>query len=508
MHVAERLQSTDLGAETAVAEAHVRGALPETLAAPGLRDRPARGSMSEQLLEELCAEMSPEAARAWRTLRGTDARVVVTGQQPGCVGGALLVLYKAATAVAVAQRATRRSARPVVPIFWNGTDDVDFDEIARVAWPDEARGLLFLELPRSARAAESFVGDLPAAGNAAAADAALGLVDTSQRRRLLALLPAAAADHGDWVARLLRAVFPDLAVLDARSPVLRRHAAPLFARYLQRHAEATQAIEATSSALRSAGFAPALSAASARTGLFLVADGQRRKVDGDLAPLREAARVAPESLSPNVILRPLVQDLLLPSIATIVGPSEIGYLLELRGLRRLLEVPEPALVPRLSLTVLDPGTWESALRLGLSTPALLANPDAALRRAARDGATAVLETIRSAFARLEDDLTGLVNGNGPASAVQRTLRRTRSLHGDLERQVESAALQELLAREPALATLRSLVRPRQKPQERVVAALWLLARWGADAGPRLVELAGTHLDALEARRAEHTLVIA
>jgi uncharacterized protein YllA (UPF0747 family) len=123
--------------------------------------------MAASLVDDLRRE-SPDDGHFWEVLRQPQARVVVTGQQPGALGGSLLVLYKAATAVALARSLEQRSHTPVIPVFWNATDDVDFDEIASIGWHTQDDGLFHLQLPRQDRRTESFIGDLPEAGDHAA----------------------------------------------------------------------------------------------------------------------------------------------------------------------------------------------------------------------------------------------------------------------------------------------------------------------------------------------------
>src|SRR5262249_43304872 len=190
--------------------------------------------------------------RGWARLAAPDARAVVTGQQPGCVGGAALAAYKAATAVALARRMERDGGAPGVPVFWNATDDEGFDEIARVGWLDGAGRLGFLELPPAGRG--GWIGDLAATGDEAALQAALG-------ERAAEYSCTAAADHGAWVAHFLVHLFPELAVVDARSAALRRHAAPLFERYLEDVRGAHDLVERQIAAVGAAGFERTLAAA-------------------------------------------------------------------------------------------------------------------------------------------------------------------------------------------------------------------------------------------------------
>lgn len=507
MDIAARLPWTDLG-DGALTQAHLERTLPQPLRAPGPQAIPPRRDLVlEPLLHDLVRELDADAAPTWEALRRPEARVVVTGQQPGCAGGTLLVLYKVATTIALARRCARATGHPVVPVFWNATDDVDFEEIARVAWPDRHGGLGFLELPRQARRSQGLVGALPAAGDVRAVSAALRTLDVTARARVEALLPTTARDHGDWVGRLLRRLFPELAVLDARSAALRRHARPLFEKYMEATKSIASLVQTSGSQLAANGFTASLSAASARMALFLVRNGQRHKVDGDDGPLREALQTHPESVAPNVVLRPLVQDLLLPVVASVVGPTELAYLLQLRGARQALDVHEPALVPRLTMTHLDATAWGEAGELGLRARDVLSAEDTAWRKVARARSGGSLQTLHEAFARLDADLEGLDGLEPFAARVGRTRRRARALCDELTRDFEDAALLEMWSESPGLAQLRTLVRPRGRPQERMLAGLWLLARWGGETGPRLVEVAEAHLESLDRVLVEHFVVV-
>jgi uncharacterized protein YllA (UPF0747 family) len=503
MHVAARLAWETIDWGTPQTRALVTAALPPALAVPDWHDPPApRPDAAADFLADLRAEQGAQGER-WQALQQPGARAVVTGQQPGCAGGVLLTLYKAATAIAVAQRLQARLDRPVVPVFWNATDDEDFDEIASVGWPGP-NGLVFLELPRAGRRAGGWVGDLPAQGDEAAARAALALVPESEGAALAALLPAGAADHGTWVAALLGRVFPELAILDARSPALRRHGARLFEAYLRQHPAAVAAVAAGTAAVTAAGFAPTLAAGSARAALFDTAARQRRKVGDDPEPLLERLRERPEDLSPNVVLRPLLQDVLLPVVAHVVGPSEVGYLLELRGLRRLLDVPVPALVPRLTCTVVGAAAWDGATAAGIAPEALVRDPQAALQAVAQRASAPRRAHLATLVAGLETQLRA---ASLSEAVLAKSVRRLEALHGEWQADLDDQARAALVERTPELATLPPALRPRGRPQERVVAALWLLAQWGGTARTALLELASAHLEGLEARRGEHFVVV-
>ena len=301
------LPRASLGRPLPTVAAYLRGELPQALQGPvhGAKLLQ-REAIAPGLLDDLCAER-PDDCRFWDVLRAPEARVVATGQQPGVLGGSLLVLYKAATAVALARSLEKEHHIPVVPVFWNATDDVDFDEIASIGWHTQRDGLFYLQLPRRDWSAESFIGDLPAPGDQAALLALQSRVSSQAAERLQQFASGSAPDHGDWVAQMLRRIFPQLLVLDARSPALRRHAAPLFESYLKQLPAARETVEAQIAALQKLGHQRVLAPASIAMGLFLT-EGNRRQKTNDAAILLQQVRDNPAGLSPNVTLRPLVQQ--------------------------------------------------------------------------------------------------------------------------------------------------------------------------------------------------------
>jgi len=481
-----------LGWGTRLARAHAKGELPPPLAAPRRpfdRDGQSR-RQGGAVLAELAA--TGIGRSGWSRLVLPGARAVVSGQQPGCVGGPALAAYKAATAVALARRLERAGGVPVVPVFWNATDDEDFDEIARVGWLDDGGRLGFLELPPAGRG--GWIGDLPAPGDESALRAALG-------ESAGAYSCPAAKDHGEWVGHFLVRLFPDLAVVDARSAALRRHAAPLFARYLDDVRGAHDAVERQISAVAAAGFERTLAAASLRAGLFLTPARRREKTPADDVRLRTAVRDAPETLSPNVLLRAFVQDSLLPVAAHVVGPAEIGYLIELRALRARLGIEEPALMLRLSATWVDAPVWKPVVELGLDPAVVLRDPDAAIASRAAGSVRAAQADVEDAFRSLHGALAGV---ELPPDARQRTQRRLQGVQDELQAALLGAGRDRLVAEYPVLSRLAASVRPRGQAQERILAALWIASR--GVSGERLVELADVHLEALASGSLRHFVV--
>jgi len=451
-----------------------------------LDQRPAAGITDElaaalQLTHQRLA--APAASRhAVEQLVTGKALVVLTGQQPGLLGGPLYTRLKIGTAVALAEEMTRRLGRPVVPLYWNAADDADFDEVAHGTLARHDLKLLRFSLPASSRVPRGWVGDIPVSAVreslASAKGAGLGdWFDAWEARG-----PAdGVLDFGEWHAAEVLRWYGDrgLVVVDARWPELRRAAAGLFSRYLESADQVLLDTVGAGDRQRAHGYEPPITADAATQALFVTPERSRLKLDP--AEARDEARrlvtTHPSHLSPNVVLRPLVNDVVFPTVAHVVGPAELQYLTQLTPVYDRLGVPQPMVVDR-ALATLVPGLAgpimgddrEGAVRM-------LSDPVEALRTwisgrlptdlrsgidATRAGLTQLFDSLREPSGRLDSSLVQIVD-----SAREKALYQFERLP---EGAYKKARQREEAAR-PGLSGLAEFVRPRTRLQERELSAL-------------------------------------
>jgi bacillithiol biosynthesis cysteine-adding enzyme BshC len=448
-------------------------------------------------------------------LAAGEALVVLTGQQPGLVGGPLYTRLKIGTAVALAESLQRTLGRPVVPIYWNAADDADFDEVAHGTLARGDFKLLRFSLPAAARVPRGWVGDLPGSAVVEALAPALGagLGDRYDTWHSGMARRAAAMDFGDLHAAEALRWYGErgLVVVDARWPELRRAAAGLFAGYLEQAGRVRDAVVASGDAQRRAGYEPPIGTEAAAGALFLTPERSRLKLEPAEA-LAEAARLVtthPSHLSPNVVLRPLVNDVVFPTIAHVAGPAEVQYLTQLVPVYEALGVARPLVADR-ALATLVPGVAEPvAIDLARGTEggtladgvaALLADPVEALRRwfegrmpaglagriaAARAGLSGAFEALREPSRELDASLVQILD-----SAREKALFQFERFPEGAYKKVR----QREEAARPGLAGLAEFLKPRTRLQERELSAL-------------AVELAGAE-DAFEAAVATHVAGLA
>ena len=402
-------------------------------------------------------------------------------------------------------------------MFWNAADDSDFGEVGSAFLPGEDFRLSKCSLDGGDLAAGGLVGDLSTEGTRRVLDGARALLGGPVGEALLRRLHAGlsrAADHGELAAALLYDLFRDtgLVVVDGRSAELRRAAAPLFARYAASQDAIGRAVVSAGAALEAAGYRARIPEASTRAALFDVRSGRRLPFEGSTEELRARIAAEPETLSPSVLLRPVVQDALLPNVATVAGPGEISYHAQLVPVYAALAVPMAILFPRFEATLVPRGVVELAERRGGAIEDFVRDFDGAMKgtadralpeplRAALDGferrVDAEAETLREAAAEFDPAL---------ARATEDVLRRARDAVEKLRGKAADAARAAEQRRDPAVKNYAEFLRPRGVPQERVLSALVLFLDSTEHPLDRLDAALAKHLEAARGGRALHWLL--
>jgi|GEM_PF-136499 len=301
-------------------------------------------------------------------LRERDAVAVVTGQQAGVFTGPLYTVYKALAAVQLSERYRSELGRKSVPIFWVAADDHDFEEIRSIQFVDWQARVKTL----SYASQEAFEGlsafDIPADG------ARLGelvrtldeeTLDHERKKEIVSFLHDSVTGKGslaDWFGSLILRMFRDtgLVVFFAHKPRARQLAAQVLTEEIRSPGATTEMINKTSRKLASLGYPSQIEKKPNETHFFLYLNGKRRKVlferdryylpdedtSIDQAEMGQICESEPDRLSPNVVLRPVVQGAILPTLDYVAGPGEIGYWAQLRGVFERFGVPMARVFPR------------------------------------------------------------------------------------------------------------------------------------------------------------------
>ena len=427
--------------------------------------------------------------------------LVTTGQQPGLAGGPLYTLHKALTAKALAAVIERETGVPAAPLFWAATDDADVDETRRIAIAG-AEGVQWLEGPAlgadGAAVQTRSLGDVLAAVESIVR-AAGAAPDPTLVRALRNAYVADATIGGAYLA-LLRAVLGalEIPVLDAFHPALRLAASPHLRLALERGAAIAESVKARDHALVTAGFEPQVREVPGLSLVFRLTDGVKTRV-----PLADAARVAreapPDGLSANVLLRPIIESLLLPTVGYAAGPGEVAYYAQAGAVAATLGAPVPLALPRWSGTIVEPHVARMMSGRGIRLEELADEHSAEAMRAR----TLIDPQVLAAFGRLResiDESLAVVDAGAAPTVPRRSVEGTRlRLHARLdrlERRLVVAAKHGDTELVRVMRVVRAALRPGGARQERTLAWWPAVARHGDALLQRLLAAATVHAEHL------------
>lgn len=456
-----------------------------------------------QVLEDQARNFGavPEVlANIERLRRGAYA--VVTGQQVGLFGGPIFSFYKALTAIKIAAGLTAQGL-DTVPIFWLATEDHDLEEINH-AWLLTADGRpAVVKSAAKPEAEHAPVGDIPFT------DEISTLVESA-----IAMLPP--GDASDEAAQLLRDCYHPGAtfggafgafmtrlfgrfgviLMDPREPRFRKLAAPVFRKAIEGAGDFYRALDARNHELASHGYHAQVYVSAETSLLFVRQQGQRtplrRSGESFLLKGEPVTRESllgelernPQNFSPNVLLRPVVQDSLLPTLGYIGGPAELAYFAQAGAVYEGILGRMPVVAPRASFTLVDNHATKLLNRYGLSLPAIFKEDEAVRERMARrmlpPHLTATLDTsakeLDALLARVRGELGALDSTLDDAAA-----RAGRKMSYQLRRLGEKSARAMLRRNEQIdrdATYLLNHLHPRHALQERIFTGLSFLAIYG------------------------------
>jgi bacillithiol biosynthesis cysteine-adding enzyme BshC len=511
-------------------DASTRGFLPLDFRSPLDRAASVRAAAARRADSAVIASLRAQHARLPASvdraanidaLAAGGTAVVATGQQVGLFLGPLYGFYKAASAIAVARALSAETGVRCVPLFWLQTEDHDFAEVAgatiaasdgkpvRLVLADALAGegrvsIAHRDLGADVASLLDALGELLGPSEAAAETVAL------LRAHYVAGRPLAAAFAG-----VLATLFAEegLLILDPREAGIARAATPIYAEAL-RSAPAIEArLQERCAALGAAGFDAQIPIGAGCALVFHhrdAVDGPRfrlqraasngwvlrgceAQVDG--AAIEQALAREPLRFSTSALLRPIVQDTLLPVAATVGGPAEVSYFAQLPPLYEHFGLPPPLVIPRARFRCVDARVRRILGELGLA-PDDLARPEAdvlAQIGRARTGAAAADLTARVARSIMPavDELTAAVGAADPADRnLVRAAARTRAAVARALDRLTARYARTVAARDQVtlsrLTRVRDALAPGGVPQERAFAWPSLAGRVGPGVFKRLV----------------------
>lgn len=472
-------------------------------------DRAAR----ERAVEAVLVPPGADASRLERFVE-EGGFMVTTGQQPGLFGGPLYNLAKALTAVRLAETLEERLGRLVLPLFWVSSEDHDWEEAshADVVGVDNELHRVVLQPPdpditpplhriplesEITQAVAEFVGYLP---------------QTDFSAQYVELLEEAFVP-GKTLAEAFHTVMQRLLgrfglfFTDGAHPALKRHTASFLLSELERAREMEEVLGTTASELEKAGFALQVPILEGSVNLFLEGPAGRERLyrddggfrlrtsGGHLTVEEIAAQVEkdPLVLSPNVLLRPVVESAIFPTLSYVGGPGELAYFGELAAYFRAHGIAMPVVHPRWATTLVEGKIRKVLDKFGLDVAAL----DRPFHELAGEVAREEMPSdVRQALGKLRGAIGGgLGELKRAATGIDKTLAGPVQQAGsqamgaldDLEKKVVQAVKRESEIGLAQLEKAQVHLFPLGKPAERVQSPFYFLARYGGSVLDALYE---------------------
>jgi bacillithiol biosynthesis cysteine-adding enzyme BshC len=437
------------------------------------------------------------AAERLDRVRRTGGVVVTTGQQPGLFGGPVYTWSKAVGALALADALERETGIATAAVFWAATDDADFAEASYtvLAGSGGAESLRSEHAPAAGTPMSlSPLGDLThqlrrlrAAAGSAADPGALSVVE--------AAYGDAEVTVGDAYVRLLRGLLAPLGicVLDASHPAVREASLPTVRAALRASTHIEKALDGRRKEILGAGYEPQVEDVGGLS-LAFTRDGsiKRRITISESAAFAEDADAL---LTPNVLLRPVVEQAILPTIAYLGGPGELAYFAQASAVADAMGVSRPLALPRWSCTLVEPDVDRLLSRFGI-TPDALTPPDALEGKIARaamsERSAQALSDLRTTIASLPAVLKDEGEPLGLTAAIEGSMRSLQHRADRLERRLVAGIKRREHDTLRDVATLRAALVPMSTRQERTLNLIPLLSRHGLGLLSEMRDAAGAH----------------
>ena len=473
-----------------------------------------RGLVTDLLQAEQRSRGAPAGAiDASAQLRDPQTVAIVTGQQAGLFGGPLFTLLKAITAIRLAERVRAEHHVPAVALFWIDAEDHDWDEVKACSVLDTALKLLAIaagDPPDTHRGPIARVRlDESVAAALGALEAALPATEFTPA--LLDGLRGAycpgtgmADAFGRWLEQVLGP--RGLVVFDAADPAAKPLVSHVFAHEVEHAGDTCRLASEAGAALASREYHVQATPQEGSLALFHLNDGRqpiRQHGRGFLiggrpeskAALLDRVRQAPEEFSPSVLLRPLVQDTLFPTVCYVAGPNELAYLGQLRRVYDAFSIPMPLVQQRATATILDANAMRFLARYDVPLESLRAQDDAVLNNVLEAQLPASVEASLEDTRRAVEQRMERVAQEVPQidstleGAARSTLARMQDDLEKLHGKIIHAAKRKDDTLRRQFRHAKSQAFPGGEPQERAIGFVYFLNKYG----PALVDRLGDEI---------------
>lgn len=441
------------------------------------------------------------AAERLRQFVERGGAMVTTGQQAGLFGGPVYTIYKIVSAIQLARELEKRLGTLVLPVFWVASEDHDWDEVNHTRVVDREMQLRLLAVDSPQRLplpiGERTFGPSLEYALGGMGEAVAGKAFEAQCMRALrgayAVGAPVAGAFREWVHQTFSAC--DLLTTDAADPALKAASAPVLAAAAENALEREMAVRQRTDELHAAGYSTQVPILPGASNVFLHGPAGRERLEHEkehwLAPLSRQRfttgeltrriREEPEQFSPNVLLRPVVESAVFPTLAYVGGPGELAYLAQAQPLFARAGFLMPVAYPRLSATLVPEQVQSILDRWRIRLPDAFVPRHELLARLARwslPSATAgAFAELRRAIVARYAGVMEAVSEFDLTTATALGAERDRALLGVATG--EQKVLRALKRGDPRLSrevsAVHGVLYPTNAPQERVLNAVPFLA---------------------------------
>lgn len=451
---------------------------------------------------------SDATIRNIETLRNVRTVAVLTGQQSGLFTGPLYTIYKALSAVKMAERLTAEGI-PAVPLFWAATEDHDFDEVAGVSLIGRDADVHNVRYDPLGRIADTQVGSVGLDGSIIETIKEFVSVlptteFTASVEQMLTASWEPTTKFGEAFLRQLAEIFRPygLIFVDPQNLALKRLTSPICVEAIRNIESIVKKLTERTDQLTADGYHTQVlveddhfplfwqTEDGIRSAIRKIADGKyRSKVDRREFTTEELINIAettPERFSPGVMLRPVVQDQLFPTICYFGGGAEIAYFAQNSVVYQALDRPVTPVFHRQSFTIVEARHRRTLDDLGLSFCDLFAGIDKLLpvlieRNISPETArlfAKVEESINTELNRLDQSLSDL----DVTLAANLAKRRRKIIYhvGAMRKKAYLAQLRKSETLNKRISAAFAELYPNGHLQERTVNVMTYLNKYGAN----------------------------
>jgi bacillithiol synthase len=462
---------------------------------------------------------SSKVSESLLKFKNPDSVVVIGGQQAGILTGPLYSIHKVISIIKLAEEKEKLLNVPVIPVFWIAGEDHDYQEVNHVYLPNGQN--LVKQVYPDKITNKKMVSNIGINQELCQkwTEEIIGILGEAEFTHEIQDFIQTAISHSrnfvDFFAYIIMELFKDkgILLLDSGNADLRKMEAEFFLQFIDRHKEITNGLFTQQEEIASKEFPLTIESARNSANLFYYEEkynerllleyndetqlftDKRNYVAFTIKELKQMASEYPERLSNNVVTRPLMQEMLFPTLAFIAGPGEIAYWGELKKVFELFDVKMPPIVPRLNITLLERAVESDILDLELTIEGvLLSGTTSAVDRfftSVKDAEIAeqflkMKEHVSEQYKIIEQKLAGL--DKGLLQLLSKNEAKLREQIDFMQAKIDQSVQLKHANTFQKFNRIENSLRPNGGPQERTYNAFYFLNKYGFTLIKELLEL--------------------